>query len=723
MYSVPHLDNTLKKTQSNLDEKPLWSSPDPYGTRTFRFRDTINRKYNLSLSSYEDFYKWSIENIADFWSTVWDETGVIGYKGDHVVDCSATPADNPPWFAEAKINWAENMLRYRSSHTALISIVEPTLNCPIPSIRKVTYQQLYQLVANIVSALLLVPIGPGDRVASYSSNCIENVACCLATTALGGIWISAAADFGPDGVMERFQQVQPKVIFSVDEVVYNAKVYPHLPKLSALLDGLHSHSVVPAKVVIIPNNEANRSEWRKDWIAWQDFINVTDLTLGRDDSGEIIWRRGSFDSPLWILFSSGTTGLPKPIVHRAGGMLLQNNKANRQLVQEHIICSDLSPSDVFFYYTSCGWMMYNYLISGLSSGCTLVLYDGSPLHNKAFLWQLVDDLEITIFGTSAKYLDSLSRVYRPREHHHLSSLRHIYSTGSPLSGALYDFVYEHIHPNVLVGSITGGTDICSLFAGQNAGLPVFRGEIQCRMLGMAIEAFSYDGRPVQPGEAGELVCLRPFPCQPIGFWPLPGFGDMAAVDIAQKRYKQSYFETFKNVWYHGDHVIISKSRAGNGGGLIMLGRSDGVLNPGGVRFGSSEIYDVLEQYFAESLAIPPSHVVHDALVIGQSIRNGTDERVILFVKLGDGMCLDEELVNAIRVKVRAKRSARHVPEKIIQVGDIPYTLNGKRVEVPVKKIINGASLNSVNPSTLRNPECLIIYEKLGAQLRRDSASV
>ncbi|KAF8529020.1 acetoacetate-CoA ligase [Hysterangium stoloniferum] len=714
---MPLFHGTLNQddnSQHDTNDKPLWSPPVPRATRTFSFRNTVNERHALSLSSYQDLYTWSIKNIADFWSLVWDETGVIGSKGTHVVDSTASPADNPPWFTDARINWAENMLRCRSGHTALISATEPTLDVPKPPVRSLSYAHLYQLVADVVSALLLIPIVPGDRVASYSSNCLENVACCLATTALGGIWISAAADFGPDGVLERFQQVKPKVIFSVDEVVYNAKVHPHLSKLSTLLDGLRKNSVVPAKVVIIPLSGADRSKWRTGWVAWQDFVDEgASRKLGRDDSGEILWRRGSFNWPLWILFSSGTTGLPKPIVHRAGG--------NR--VQEHIICSELDSSDVFFYYTSCGWMMYNYLISGLAAGCTLVLYDGSPLHTKSYLWDLVDSLGITVFGTSAKYLHSLSSVYRPREHHDLSTLRHIYSTGSPLPGALYDFIYQHIHPNVLVGSITGGTDICSLFAGQCTALPVFRGEIQCRMLGMAIEAFSREGTPVPHGEAGELVCLQPFPCQPIGFWPLPSFGDDISVEEARKLYEQAYFKTFKDVWYHGDHVIISKSKEGNGGGVIMLGRSDSVLNPGGVRFGSSEIYDVVEQYFSESLpSISPSHIVYDALAIGQSVENGTDERVILFVKLGHGVTLGGELIKAISTQIRTSRSARHVPARIIQVKDIPYTLNGKRIEVPVKKMINGATLNSVNLSTLRNPECLEEYEAMGVQLREELAS-
>lgn len=480
-----------------------------------------------------------------------------------------------------------------------------------------------------------------------------------------------------------------------------------------MLDGLRIREIVPAKVVIISDsNSADLPSWQPGWISWQNFLSQGAHSRAESPWEDIPWHRTHFDWPLWILFSSGTTGLPKPIVHRAGGMLLQSNK-------EHIICSEIGPDDVFFYYTSCGWMMYNYLISALATGCTIVLYDGSPLYTKEYLWKLVDDLGITIFGTSAKYLDSLSRIYHPREHHQLTTLRHIYSTGSPLSGKLYDFIYQHIHPNVLVGSITGGTDICSLFAGQNTALPVFRGEIQCRMLGMAVQAFSQHGTPVPSGEAGELVCTKPFPCQPLGFWPLPGYGDDTSVHKASVRYKQSYFETFDSgVWYHGDHVIITPSRGGNAGGLIMLGRSDGVLNPGGVRFGSSEIYDVLEHYFSEtSPSISPDFVIHDALVIGQSINKNTDERVILFVKLGNGVKLSDQLVKALQMQIRAKRSPRHVPEKIIQVADIPHTLNGKRVEVPVKKIINGASLGGINLSTLQNPDCLLEFVHLAKELR------
>jgi len=394
-------------------------------------------------------------------------------------------------------------------------------------------------------------------------------------------------------------------------------------------------------------------------------------------------------------------------------MLLQSKK-------ELVICADLQSTDVFFYYTTTGWMMWNYLVSGLTVGCTLVLYDGSPLRDPAYLWNLVDRVGITVFGTSAKYIDQLSKVYKPGEHHELSTLRHIYSTGSPLSPPLYDWVYKNIHPDILLGSITGGTDICSLFAGMCTALPVYRGEIQCRLLGMAVESFSPSGTPTGPGEAGELVCLKPFPCMPVGFWPLLGFGTTDAVEAAKGRYQAAYFSEFKDVWYHGDHVVITQSRAGNGGGLIMLGRSDGVLNPGGVRFGSSELYDVIDTCFSPSPAQNPEFTIVDSLAVGQTIAKGADERVILFVQLPEGERLSTTLENRIATEVRSRRSPRHVPSRVVQVKEIPYTLNGKRVEVPIKKIINGSPVSTVNPATLRNPECLAEYWVIGCTLRAET---
>ncbi|KAJ7129661.1 acetoacetyl-CoA synthetase [Mycena epipterygia] len=689
------------------EEVPLYRPQNPDASPTFQFRDRVNRSFGLSLRTYHDLYLWSTSHIADFWATAWDATAIIGEKGNHVVDETVNISENPPWFTEARVNWAENMLHCRSSDkVALIQATEPTPLNPAPDIRRCSYAQLYDLVSRLVSALLANGLKPGDRVASYSSNCIETVALCLATTAIGAIWVSAAADFGPAGVLERFEQVKPTFIFAVNAVVYNAKVHDHLPKLAALLSGLDSKSDAQPKIVIIhsiPYAE-DRSAWNEGWVSWDDFILEGEEKLGRTPSGEILWHRASFNWPLWILFSSGSTGRPKAIVHRAGGMLLQAKK-------EFVICADLRPDDVFFYYTTTGWMMYNFLISGLSVGCTLVLYDGSPLRDPSFLWKLADDLKISIFGTSAKYIDQLSKGYKPRHHHNLSSLRHIYSTGSPLSAALFEYVYKDIHPNVLLGSITGGTDICSLFAGMCSALPVYRGEIQCRMLGLAVESYSETGILNAPDEPGELVCLKAFPCMPAGFWPLSGFGTDDDVAAARAKYHQAYFAEIDGVWYHGDHIVITRSRSGNGGGLVMLGRSDGVLNPGGVRFGSSELYDVIDSAFCSTGQIL------DCLAIGQTI-GGSDERVILFVKLPEGQTLSPVLERQMKDEVRVRRSPRHVPAQIIQVEDIPYTLNGKRVEVLVKKIINGASLSIVNPSTLSNPECLPFYYNIGIELRK-----
>ncbi|KAJ3869570.1 acetoacetyl-CoA synthetase [Lentinula novae-zelandiae] len=687
----------------------LLYQPSSTNTATQRFLDRINANYGLSLASYSDLYQWSTTDIDDFWGSVWDETKILGHKGKLVVDKDAKPAENVPWFSEAQLNWAENMLQHRStSKIALIQATEPTPENANPKLKRCSYAQLYTLVADLASALLHHGVKAGDRIASYSSNCIENVAACLATTALGAIWVSAAADFGAQGVLERFEQVQPKIIFTVDAVVYNGKVHNHIPKLKSLLSGLNEVVSTKPKVVVVYTGleSTDKAEWDDTWVDWSAFVRQGQgVKLGRSEDGEIDWYRGSFNDPLWILFSSGTTVLiRRPIVHRAGGMLLQARK-------ELAICADLQPDDVFFYYTTTGWMMWNFLVGGLASGCTLVLYDGSPLRDPPFLWNLVDELGITIYGTSAKYIDHLSKKYKPREHHSLQTLRHIYSTGSPLAPQLFDWVYENIHPKILLGSITGGTDICSLFAGMNSALPVYRGEIQCRMLGMAVEAFSPDGIVNEPGVEGELVCVKPFPCMPVGFWPLPGFGSDEAVQAAQKRFQDAYFSGSQGVWYHGDHVLITQSRQGNAGGVVMLGRSDGVLNPGGVRFGSAELYDVIDVHFA--------NIVEDCIAIGQGIDNGTDERVILFIKLSKDQELSPTLIDAIRAQIRHKRTPRHVPSKFIQVHDIPYTLNGKRVEVLVKKIINGAPLSTINPATLLNPESLEVYVKIGIELRRE----
>ncbi|QRV72766.1 AMP binding enzyme [Ceratobasidium sp. AG-Ba] len=693
-----------------MSATPLFSPRNVDDARTFQFMRKVNAKYDLSLTNYDEFWTWSIENIANFWDSVWEETDIIGDRGQDVVDEKALPADNPDWFPGSHVNWAENALWCRSpDKVALIEAVEPTPDLDGPSFRKITYAELYASVADAVSALTEQGVTKGDRVASYSSNCIETAVVCLATAAIGALWVSAAADFGPDGVLERFEQVRPKVIFAVNSVSYNGKRHPHIPKLQALLAGLDKRGLESPKVVIIDatHGKAAPADGENAWERWDEFLNRGRRSkMGRDRDGNIAWTRVEFNHPLWIMFSSGTTGKPKAIVHRTGGMLVQSRK-------ELLICADMKPEDVFFYYTTTGCEYGSYDLLWPDFILILSRDDVPVLNGRPGRRMYPEDFKITIFGTSAKYLDQLAKGYKPRERHDLSTIRHIYSTGSPLAPQQFDYVYEHISKNVLLASITGGTDICSLFAGMNTVLPVYRGEVQCRMLGMAVQSFSSDGKSLPRGETGELVCTRPFPCQPAGFWPLTGYASEDESSKAQKKYEEAYFSVYRGIWHHGDYVCVTQT-----GGVIMLGRSDGVLNPGGIRFGSSEIYEVLDQAFSSSV----QPIIIDSLVVGQTIQGGADERVVLFVKLAEGNILTDDLRKRIREEIRKKRSPRHCPEKILQIqGEIPHTLNGKRVEVPVKKIINGAPKATINLSTLRNPECLDEYVEYGQQLRAEVA--
>ncbi|PVF91735.1 putative acetoacetyl-CoA synthetase [Serendipita vermifera] len=734
----------------SVSTEPLYTPPtaqnqtgNPTETQTHRFRRHVNDKHDIrpALETYEDLWKWSTgqyhpdpsndgghdgESMSLFWEDVWDFTRVIGTRDStRCVDVRTTPAENPLWFENARLNWAQNQLEKwkESDRVALIQALEPNPSNPNPGYRRLKYNELYDATVKAARALASLGVKAGDRVGSYCSNSIENVVAALAAISLGAIWTSAASDFGPKGVLERFEQVEPTVVFGSDAVSYNGKLHNHLPKVQELLGGLKAKNLTPKAVVVVPLDPTSpvqhpaQTTPDEKWISWSSF-----LSLGANDneySSSFEFAQVPFNHPLWILFSSGTTGKPKPIVHRAGGMLLQAKK-------EFEICAGVRQDDVFFYYTTTGWMMWNFLVGALTTGCTLVLYDGSPLRDPSVLWKLTDDLGITLFGTSAKYIEELAKKYRPRQHHNLSTIRHIYSTGSPLAPQGFDFIYQHVADParpLMLSSITGGTDICSLFAGFNDSLPVYRGEIQCRMLGMAITAFSDDGKEVPAGTQGELVCTRPFPCQPVGFWPLEGRDkSRELVQEAKERYKKAYFEGFGGVWYHGDHVVFTSSRFGSGGGVIMLGRSDGVLNPGGVRFGSAEIYQVIESCFCEGTpSLAKEHTILDALCVGQKIE--ADERVILFVKLLPGVELSDDLKGRIAKEIRIARSARHVPALCIQVHDIPYTLNGKKVEVPVRKIINGAALSSVNEATLRNPECLREYVEIAGRLKVHSAKL
>ncbi|KAK8854913.1 acetoacetate-CoA ligase [Kwoniella newhampshirensis] len=691
-----------KRESTDSDPDLLWTPSDPASSQTDLFRQHINSTLRLSLHSYQDLWEWSCSHRSDFWSSLWDWEHVIGTKGQSsttipIVDESATPADNPVWFPEADLNWAENQLRHHTSRPDDIAVIQTSEPCGgwSPPVRRITQAQLYILVGRVQRSLRKAGVGKGDRVAFWGGNCSEAVVVLLATSSIGAIFSSAAADFGVDGVIERLEQIRPKIIFVTNGVVYGGTARPLLPLLPTLLstltkppDRLVVILHLPEELARVPQDLARDTE---DWNGWLD-----------QEEGEVEFLRMGFNEPIWILFSSGTTGRPKAIVHRQGGMLLDS-------LREHHLAGDIGPRDVYFYYTTPGWMMFQYLVSGLATGATIVLYEGSPLKSPSFLWSLIDELGITVFGTSAKWIEQISKHYPDvGSKHSLSTLKQILSTGSPLPPHLFDFVYEKVKKDVLLGSVTGGTDICSVFAGRNTSLSVYRGEIQSRMLGFALDT---DTGPDLPGE---LICNRAFPVEPLGFWPLRGHGfPESEVETAQKRFKESYFKDDKGIWYHGDYVQITRPRSGNAGGILMLGRSDGVLNPGGIRFGPTDIYSVLENEEFASLG------VEETLVVGLMVEGGADEKVILFIKMREGRELDETLIKKIKTSIRSARSARHVPGKILQVSDIPLTLTGKRVEVPIRKLINGAPVQSINPATLRNPDCLAEYVRLGEHLRRE----
>ncbi|WVQ99868.1 acetoacetate-CoA ligase [Kwoniella sp. CBS 9459] len=681
---------------TDSDADLLWSPSDPSSTQTHLFRDHINKIYGLSLNSYEDLWEWSITHRGQFWSAVWDWERVIGTKGEHAVDEHARPVDNPLWFQDASLNWAENQLRHHKDSADDIAIITLSEPCPghTPEPKRITQAELYGLVGKAQRSLVRAGVKKGDRVAFWGGNVLEAAVVLLATSSIGGIFSSAAADFGVDGVKERLEQIKPKVLFVTNGVVYAGSARPLLPLLPKLLASLDNP---PEEVVVIehlPEELASIPNEVRQLRRWDDWLDQAD--------GEVTFERMGFNEPIWILFSSGTTGKPKAIVHRQGGMLLDS-------LREHHLAGDIGRGAVFFYYTTPGWMMYQYLISSLATGATIVLYEGSPLKPHSHLWSMIDELGITVFGTSAKWIEQISKHYpNVKENHDLRTLKQILSTGSPLPPGLFDFVYEKVKKDVIVGSITGGTDICSVFAGRNTSLPVYKGEIQSRMLGFALDTDTPANTP------GELICHQAFPIEPLGFWPLEGHGfPQQDVEDAKKRFRESYFKDDKGTWYHGDYVQITPARSGNGGGVLMLGRSDGVLNPGGIRFGPTDIYSVLEGSEFADLG------VEETLVVGLMVDGGADEKVVLFVKMKDGRTLDEELTKKIKTSIRLARSARHVPAKIIQVSDVPVTLTGKRVEVPIRKVINGSPVESINPATLRNPDCLAEYVKLGEAMRNE----
>ncbi|MGM0524831.1 MAG: acetoacetate--CoA ligase [Pseudomonadota bacterium] len=616
------------------------------------FLQQVNSQQQQALANYHDLYQWSVDNDETFWSMIWDYFAVVGDKGDTVV----TDKDKLPgakWFPNAQLNFAENLLRDRDDKVALIFRGENGAR------QQLTYSELYQQVAQFAEALKQRGVEKGDRVAAMMPNCIETIVGMLATTSLGAVWSSCSPDFGVQGVLDRFGQVEPKVMLTVDGYFYNGKNLNIKDKVSDIMAELPS---VECLVVVNFSDQSDRISNDK-MVSWENFID--------NSATNIDFVRTDFNHPLYIMFSSGTTGVPKCIVHGAGGTLLQHLK-------EHGLHTDLHAEDVLFYFTTCGWMMWNWLVSGLAHGATLVLFDGSPFAPEPeFLWDVADEEGISVFGTSAKYLAAQEKAdVKPRESHQLEKLRAILTTGSVLPPESFDYVYRDIKANVCLSSISGGTDIVSCFALGCPILPVYRGELQCRGLGLAVNVYNDQGKPVQ-GEKGELVCENSFPCMPIGFWN----------DKDGSRYFKAYFERFENTWAHGDFAELTEHD-----GVIIYGRSDAVLNPGGVRIGTAEIYRQVEKV----------DEVLESIAVGQQYQD--DERVVLFVRLRDGVELDDELRQKIAKTIRANATPRHVPAVILQVSDIPRTISGKIVELAVRNVIHGEPVK--NTDALANPEAL-----------------
>lgn len=642
----------------------LWT-PSPQAVEASamnRYRLAVNKRFNLDLKDSTALYDWSIDKIADFWDSLWDFTKIIGDKG-------ATVLENPQampgckFFPQGKINYAENLLRedIERDDVALHFWGEDKIK------RHVTFEQLKGDVSRLQQFLAVQGITIGERVAAFMPNLPETAIAMLAATSLGATWSSASPDFGVQGVLDRFGQIQPRVLIAVDGYYYNGKWVDCLAKLQEIIPQIPSLQ----KVILVPYTPDHKPQSLEKSVAWAE-------ALAAYQAKKIEYTRVSFNQPLFIMFSSGTTGKPKCIVHGYGGTLLQH-------VKEHRIQSDVCPKDRMFYFTTCGWMMWNWLMTGLASGATLCLYDGSPFApNGNILFEYAEDVDFTLFGTSAKYIDTLHKQnYSPIKNYTLPDLRTIASTGSVLSPEGFSYVYEHIKKDVHLESVCGGTDIVACFMIGDPTKPVHRGELQGAGLGFAMDVYTVDGKSALIGEKGELVCKKPFISMPVGFWN----------DSDGAKYKKAYFERFPGIWHHGDFVEKTPNK-----GFIVYGRSDATLNPGGVRIGTAEIYSQVEQ-------LPE---ILESVVVGQKFDD--DERVLLFVVLAKGIELDDALTTKIKKKIREGASPRHVPAKIIAIRDIPRTKNNKISEIAVRDTING--LQVANTEALSNPEALEQYRDL-----------
>jgi acetoacetyl-CoA synthetase len=649
---------------------PLWQpSPERVARANLTaFAARVGAEHRVTLPDYTGLYRWSVEHSEAFWREIWDYAGVIGEAGARtLVDGDRMPGAH--WFPDARLNFAENLLAHAPADDradALVFWGEDQVE------RRVSHAQLRSEVSRIAQALRALGVKPGDRIAAFVPNLPEAVIAMLAAASIGAVWSSASPDFGVQGVLDRFGQIEPVVLFTVDGYWYNGRQQPIVDKVAEIAKRLPAlRRVVVAPYLQEGSGAGGALSGIPGATSWDEFVAPFAPKA-------IAFERLPFEHPLYVLYSSGTTGVPKCIVHGAGGTLLQHLK-------EHRLHCDVRDGDRLFYFTTCGWMMWNWLASGLASGATLLLYDGSPFVRRGrVLWDLADAEGMTHFGTSAKYIDALKKEgLVPRTDYRLSSLRAVLSTGSPLAPEGFDYVYQCVKDDVCLSSISGGTDIISCFALGCPTRPVWRGELQCRALGLRVEAYDDSGKPIAPGSGlrGELVCTAPFPSMPIGFWN----------DAGGAKYRAAYFERFPGIWCHGDYVELTAHD-----GMIIYGRSDATLNPGGVRIGTAEIYRQVEQL----------DEVIESIVIGQIWPPGEigDVRVVLFVRLRDGLTLDAELTEKIKRHIRANTTPRHVPAKVVQVTDIPRTKSGKMVELAVRNVVHSEPVK--NLEALANPEAL-----------------